>query len=147
MSTARRSRTIAAQPQELWEVIGDPYHLPRWWPGVARVEGVTAEGWTQVHLTRKQKPVRLDFHVLSSEPPYHRLWEQQIEGTPFARVLLSSITEIALELEAAGTRVTIEQRQRTRGYSRTGAWQVKRATAKKLGEALDGLERILGEAS
>ena len=34
MPTARRSRTIAAPAEELWEVIGDPHHLPRWWPRV-----------------------------------------------------------------------------------------------------------------
>ena len=40
MPTARRSRTIAAPAQELWDVIRDPHHLPRWWPRVTRVEDV-----------------------------------------------------------------------------------------------------------
>ncbi len=38
--SARRSRTIAARAEQLWELIGDPHHLPRWWPRVERVEDV-----------------------------------------------------------------------------------------------------------
>ena len=38
MPTTRRTRTIAAPPDELWSTIADPYHLPRWWPRVDRVE-------------------------------------------------------------------------------------------------------------
>jgi hypothetical protein len=39
--------------------------------------------------------------------------------------------------------VTIEQRQRLRGYSATGGFMLRRATGRKLEEALDGLERIV----
>ena len=42
------------------------------------------------------------------------------------------------------TQVTIAQPQRLRGYSRTGALMLRRATDKRLDEALDGLERIFG---
>ena len=42
MPTARRSRTVAAPPERVWGTVGDPYHLPRWWPRVTRVEAVTA---------------------------------------------------------------------------------------------------------
>ncbi len=69
MATARRSRTLAAVPERVWELIEDPNHMPRWWPGVTRMEGVHDDRFTQVFLTKKGRPVRVDFHVLASEPP------------------------------------------------------------------------------
>jgi uncharacterized protein YndB with AHSA1/START domain len=144
MSTARRSRTVAAAPQRVWELIEDPHHMPRWWPDVARMEGVEEDRWTQVILTKKGRPVRVDFHLLASEPPWRRCWEQDIVGTPFERVLNEAITEIVLEPVEQGTRITIEQRQKLRGYSRTGGWMLRRATRGKLDDALEGIERACG---
>lgn len=86
--------------------------------------------------------MRLDFHLLRSEAPWVRAWEQEIAGTPFERVLNEAITEIALEPVQSGTHVTIAQRQKLRGYSRTGGFMLRRATSVKLAEALEGLERI-----
>ena len=117
--------------------------MPRWWPGVVRMEGVEDDRFTQVFVTKKGRPVRLDFQLLASEAPWRRTWQQDIEGTPFERVLDEAITEIVLEPDAAGTKVTIAQRQKLRGYSRTGGFLLRRATASKLDEALDGLERLL----
>jgi hypothetical protein len=150
MPTARRSRTIAAPPQRVWEVISDPHHLPRWWPGVKRMEGVEADRWTEVLTTRKGRPVRMDFQLLVSEPPGTAgdapgrcVFEQEIEGTPFERVLGEAITEIVLDPAEGGTRVTIALSQKLRGYSRTGGFLLRRATRGKLDEALRELELIL----
>ena len=144
MALARRSRTIQATPQQVWEVLEDPHHMPRWWPGVTRMEGVEADRWTQVFKTKRGRALRMDFRLLASEPPYQRAWQQEVAGSPFERVLIESITEVALEEEGTATRVTIAQRQRLKGYSRTGGFMLRRATSKKLDEALDGLERIFG---
>jgi hypothetical protein len=115
------------------------------------VEGVERDRWTQVFMTKRGRPVRADFRLLSAEPPGMggeapgRLsWEQEVVGTPFERVLNESITEILLEPVAGGTEITIAQRQKLRGYSRTGSFLLRRATRGKLDEALDGLERICG---
>ncbi len=142
MTRTRRTRTIAAAPQPIWELIADAHHQPRWWPGVRRVEGVTDDTFTQVHLTKKGRSVRIDFTVLESEPPWRRVWQQEVAGTPFERVLGESVTEITLEPVDAGTEVTIELRQQLRGYSRTGGFLLRRATGTRLDEALEGLERI-----
>ena len=141
MARTRRSRTVATAPQRVWELIEDPHHMPRWWPGVVRMEDVQEDRFTQVFTTKRGRTVRVDFHLLASEPPWRRCWEQDIPGTPFERVLNEAVTEIVLEPEDAGTRITIEQRQKLRGYSRTGGFLLRRATAKKLDEALDGIER------
>ena len=37
----RRSRTVAAPVDDVWRIVRDPYHLPRWWPKTQRVEGVS----------------------------------------------------------------------------------------------------------
>jgi uncharacterized protein YndB with AHSA1/START domain len=142
MATARRSRTVAAAPQRVWELLEDPHHMPRWWPGVTRMENVHDDRFTQVFVTKKGRPVRVDLHLLNSEPPWRRAWEQEVRGTPFERVLHESVTEVVLEPAADGTKVTIAQRQKLRGYSRTGGLLLRRATAKKLDEALDGLAQI-----
>ena len=149
MPVARRSRTIDASPQEVWAVIADPHHMPRWWPGVKRMEGVEDDRFTQVLTTKKGRPVRMDFRMLEREPPApdddtpgRCVWEQEIEGTPFARVLGEAVTEVVLEEADGGTHVTLALTQRLRGYSRTGGFLLRRASREKLDEALDGLERI-----
>jgi uncharacterized protein YndB with AHSA1/START domain len=129
----RRSRTIEASPQAIWDVVGDPHHFPRWWPGVVRVEAVSERHWTHVYTTKKGRAVRIDFQLRDSEPPdqgsARRSWEQELAGTPFERVLNAAVTEVALEPDGPeATRVTIEQDQRLRGYSRTGGWMLRRAT-------------------
>jgi uncharacterized protein YndB with AHSA1/START domain len=150
MPTIRRSRTVAAPPERVWEVVADPSHMPRWWPQVKRMEGVEDDRFTQVLTTRKGRPVRMDFRLLRSEPPGpggeppgHRVWEQEIAGTPFERVLGEATTEVLVEPADGATRVTIALTQKLRGYSRTGGFLLRRATRDKLDEALDGLAEIL----
>ncbi len=138
------TRTIAAPQERVWDVLGDPHHMPRWWPGVTRMEGVEDDRWTQVFVTKRGRPVRADFHLVESEPPRRRCWEQEVVGTPFERVLDEAITEIMLEPVQGGTQVTIAQRQKLRGYSRTGGLLLRRATKGKLREAVEGLERACG---
>ncbi|MBV8217113.1 MAG: SRPBCC family protein [Solirubrobacterales bacterium] len=151
MSRAERTRQLLATPSALWEVIADPFQMPRWWPNVTRVEGVQEGRFTLVFQTKRKRPVRMDFHVLASDAPGtggeasgHRAWEQEVVGTPFERVLDSSITEILLDPARGGTtQVTIVQAQKLRGYSRTGALMLRGATNKRLDEALEALARIV----
>ena len=144
MATARRSRRIASDPERVWKLISDPHHMPRWWPGVTRMENVKDDRFTQVFITKRGRHVRADFHTLESQRPQRRVWEQEMLGTPFERVLRESVTEIVLEPDSEGTMVKIFQRQKLRGFSRTGGLLLRRASGKKLDEALDGLERICG---
>jgi uncharacterized protein YndB with AHSA1/START domain len=146
LPTARRSRTIAAPISELWALICDPHHLPRWWPRVERVEDVADDAFTELMRTSKGKAVRADFRLVRAEEQTHSLaWEQQLEGTPFARVLSSSETLVTLQPAGERTSVTIELRQKLGGFfPRFGGFMVRRAAAATLDEALDGLERIIG---
>jgi uncharacterized protein YndB with AHSA1/START domain len=156
MPTARASRTIAVAPEELWRIVSDPYHLPRWWPRVTRVEDVADGSFTEVMKTSKGKTVRADFDLLrSDEQSGTVLWEQRLEGTPFGGVLSSSQTELWVGAVAGGahSEVTIELRQELSGQASStlggrafmpsmGRRMVRRAAAKTIVAALDGLERI-----
>jgi uncharacterized protein YndB with AHSA1/START domain len=153
MSVARASRTISASPQELWELISDPHHLPRWWPRVDRVENVESGAFTEVLTASSGKALRADFQLLASDEQARSLkWAQRIDGTPFARVLKSAETEMRLRADqsegtssAGSTEVEIELRQTPRGmFSRLGGRMFRRAASSTLEEALDGLERIIG---
>jgi uncharacterized protein YndB with AHSA1/START domain len=147
MPDASRSRTIAAPAEDLWDVISDPHHLPRWWPRVSRVEDVGQDAFTEVLKTAKGKVVRADFELVETdEQAWRIMWSQQVEGTPFARLLRSAETEVRLEADTAqATKVTIELRQvLNSGFPRFGGYMVIRAARATLDEALDGLERIRG---
>jgi uncharacterized protein YndB with AHSA1/START domain len=102
MLVVRRSRTIQASPEDLWDVLGDPHHLPRWWPRVSRVEAVTLTGtgelnaFTEVLTGPSGKIVRADFKLLEQVDRQRITWSQEVENTPFARVLRSAETEITL---------------------------------------------------
>jgi uncharacterized protein YndB with AHSA1/START domain len=144
----RRSRTIAAPAGELWELIGDPHHLPRWWPRVARVEAVQASGFTEVLVSARGRSVRADFDVVRADAGAGVLcWAQRVENTPFARLLKSAETELLVEPAGTSTNVTIELRQSLNGFfPNLGTSRVRRAARATLEEALDGLERIVGRA-
>lgn len=115
------------------------------------MEDVQADRWTQVFTTKKGRAVRLDFRLISSDPPGpegepagSRRWEQELFGTPFERVLSEAITEMTVEGAQQGARVTITQIQKLRGYSRTGGFLLRRATRTRLDEALEGLAQAVG---
>jgi len=135
---------MSSPPEDVWAVIADPHHLPRWWPRVTRVEAADEDGFTQVMQTRAGRVVRADYRVIDSRAPTHVRWHQQLEGSPFARVLRTSVIEIDVSPEPGGSRVTIELRQQLRGMARFGSWMVRRAARGQLDEALEGLARLHG---
>jgi uncharacterized protein YndB with AHSA1/START domain len=147
MPTIVRTREVAASPEEVWQVVGDPYHLPRWWPRVARVEAVAGGRFTEVlRGTKSGRNVRADFRIDEKRKAQLLRFSQELEGSPFERVLRAAETEIAIAAAGQGSTVAITLRQKLRGLSRLGGFMVKRATRKIVDEALDGLEVALGQA-
>jgi uncharacterized protein YndB with AHSA1/START domain len=144
MPVASRTRVIAATPERLWRIVGDPSHLSRWWPKVERIEGVRRGAFTEVMRTKKGRAIRADFHIVEAERQQRFVWTQDVEGTPFERFL--SLNEVSAELDAEGdgTRMTLTVRQKLRGLSRVGGgFMLKRATRKQLDEAFDALEGLV----
>jgi uncharacterized protein YndB with AHSA1/START domain len=134
---------------EVWSLVSDPYSLPRWWPRTARVENVEQKSagrrsqWTKVLETSEGRGVRADFRCLSSAENERYVWEQQLDGTPFARHLRSSRIEVALREGKGGTQVDLSSVQSLKGMSRLGSPMMRRGQGAILDEALDGLERAL----
>src|SRR5260221_12887256 len=149
MPRITRRRMIAAPPEDVWRLISDPHSLPRWWPRTSRVENVEQKSagrrsqWTKVLETSEGRGVRADYRCLSSAENERSVWEQQLEGTPFARHLRSSRIEIALRDRDGGTQVDLSSVQSLKGMSRLGSPMMRRGQGAILDEALDGIERAL----
>jgi uncharacterized protein YndB with AHSA1/START domain len=140
----RRSVTVAAPPATVWQTVADPHQMPRWWPRVERVEGVDGRGFTQVLRSPKGALVRADFRFGQRNKPRVVVWTQDLEGTPFARLLARSETTVTLEAADGDrvTRVRIELDQKLQGISRFGGFMVKRAGRRQLDTALGALAEL-----
>jgi uncharacterized protein YndB with AHSA1/START domain len=138
-----RSRTLHAPVGTVWRVLEDPYALPRWWPLVRRVEGVSAAGWTMVLGRPGGRGVRADQRLEASEPERLRRWALDVPGSPFERVLRSSVTEARLAPAGDGAALTLELRQSARGLARFGGLMLRRAGRRQLDEALAGMARAV----
>jgi uncharacterized protein YndB with AHSA1/START domain len=128
--------------ERVWNVVSDPWSLPRWWPRVQRVEEVSESGWTMVLMSDRGKPIRADYTLADSRPMELLEWQQELEETPFERMLSQS--RIVIELEGDGTTsVTLRSTERLRGLARLGSPMVRRATRKRLSEALEQLGELV----
>ncbi len=138
-----RSRVLATTREQIWDVVGDPWHEPRWWPRVQRVEGVTRRGWTSVMVSQRGNTVRADWTVEVSERPRRRRWRQDLAGTAFERIFTAYAVEVALERVEGGTAVRLVVDQQPRGLARLMPWTLKRAMRRQLDTALDNLTGLV----
>jgi uncharacterized protein YndB with AHSA1/START domain len=148
MPRVKRSRVIEVEPERVWDLVSDPHSLPRWWPRAKRVEDVRGAGtnrahWTTVLETDRGTGIRADFRCTGSTWPRRYAWEQELDGTPFERVLRASKLEIDLSPAGAQTEVTLVGEEKLRGLSRLGSTMLRGAASRRLDEALDGIERAL----
>jgi len=147
MPRVSRSRVFAVEPRRIWDLVSDPYSLPRWWPRVLRVEDVRGSGkrarWTTVLETERGTGVRADYRCVGATEGERYTWEQEVSGTPFDRILRRSSMEVGVGTDAAGTRVTLTSDESLRGLSRLGATMMRGASRRRLEEALDGIDRAL----
>jgi uncharacterized protein YndB with AHSA1/START domain len=139
----RRDTLVPRPPDEVWRVVSDPRQLPRWWPGVARVEDATPQAWTTVLTSPKGKSVRADFSRVGAEEPSRLVWRQEVEETPFERILASATTTLELQGAEDGTLVSIALDQRPRGWARFAPLQFRAAGRRQVEGALEGLEALL----
>ena len=144
MPTVSRTRSVRAAPDEVWKIVSDPAHLPRWWPGVTRVEDASPEAWTTVLSSPRGKSVRADYTLVEAEALVRLVWRQEVEESPFERILSEAVTELTIEPGDEATEVEITLRQRPRGFARFGFVQLRRAAGRQLEGALEGLEAVVG---
>jgi hypothetical protein len=112
---------------------------------VRRVGSGKRSRWTNVLGTKRGKGVRADYRCTSAATGERYVWEQELEGTPFERILRYSRLEIQLEGRSDATVVRLASSERLRGLSRLGSPMMRVATRRRLDEALDGIERAVGE--
>jgi uncharacterized protein YndB with AHSA1/START domain len=143
----RGETVLAATPEEVWRIVSDPEQLPRWWPGVTRVEEASQEAWTNVLSSPRGKAVRADYTRLEAVPDERLVWRQEVEQSPFERILVSAITTLSLTpAEGRATRVAIALDQKPRGWARFAPLQFRTAGSRQVRAALDGLEGLFGGA-
>ena len=123
--------------------------MPRWWPLALRSEDVRddpdtgALAWTVVLRTEGGTTVRADFRQAESRQGELFGWVQEVEGTPFAKILKAASVEVALEAGDDGSQVSITSDESLRGMSRLGRSMIRGAAQRRLDEALDGIERAV----
>jgi len=144
----RRERLVSAPQAEVWRIVSDPTRLAAWWPGVTRVEEASREAWTTVLVSPAGKAVRADYSLVRAEEPERMLWRQEVEESPFERLLSEATTEIALAADpGGGTLVGVTLDQRPRGWARFSPFQLRAAARKQAEAALEGLAGLLEDAS
>jgi uncharacterized protein YndB with AHSA1/START domain len=144
----RRERIVSGAPVDVWRIVTDPARLPAWWPGVSRVEEASREAWTTVLISPKGKSVRADYSLVEAREPRCLRWQQELEESPFERLLAESTTALELEPDpGGGTRVRLTLSQRARGWARFSPFQLRAAAARQAEGALEGLARLAGEAT
>jgi uncharacterized protein YndB with AHSA1/START domain len=141
--TVERVRVLAAPPEAVWKVVGDPHRFAAWWPRTERVEGVTEDGFTLVLRTPKGKIVRADHRIVASEPARRLAWGLVALGTPFERLVRTSETEVRLAPDGAGTEVTLVGVRRLRGINWLGGWAIRKAMEREYAIAVENLARIV----
>jgi uncharacterized protein YndB with AHSA1/START domain len=142
----RRERVVSAPPSEIWRIVSDPARLPAWWPGVSRVEDASREAWTTVLISPKGKSVRADYSLVEAREPDWLRWRQEVEESPFERLLSEATTELELEPDpGGGTKVRLTLNQRPRGWARFSPFQLRAAAARQAESALEGLADLAGE--
>ena len=149
MPRVSRKRVIHAPPDRVWQLVSDPHNVPRWWPRTLRVEDVRnvrgghRSRWTTVLGTERGRGVRVDYRCTGATTGERYEWEQEIDGTPFEKILRSARLEIRMEERDGATVVTLASSERLRGLSRLGSPIMRHATRRRLDEALAGIERAV----
>lgn len=141
MPEVTRSRVVAAPRDRVWDLVSDPFNLPRWWPATVRVEDVEDDAWTSVLKTPRGATVRADYTRDVYERPSRVGWRQELEESPFERVFASATTAVALAdaPDGGGTQVELKVVEELRGRYRFGGWVIRRAARRRLDEALGSL--------
>ena len=140
----RRDTVVAAAPAEVWRTVSDPQSLPRWWPGVTRVEDATAEAWTKVLSSPRGKTVRADYTRIEAVENERLVWRQELAESPFERILAFAETSVTLAAAEGGTKVEVALEQKPRGWARFAPLQFRAAGVRQVQGAIEGLDALFG---
>ena len=148
MPRVSRRQRLEASPGDIWRVVSDPYHLPRWWPRTQRVENVTSgprRAASGPRCWRRETGGACAPTIAASAP--QRASATCSSSSWRGHPSTGSCARPAPRSDAARAgrhRVTMTAEQRLRGLSRLGGLMMRRAMGRTLSEALNGLERATG---
>ena len=86
--------------------------------------------------------MRLDFRIVESRAPERLTWTQDLEGTPFERLLSAWTTTVTLQADGDACIVTLDESQQLRGSLRAGAMLQRRPARRRIESALQGLSAL-----
>ena len=86
--------------------------------------------------------MRLDFRIVESHAPERLTWTQELQGTPFERLLSAWTTTVTLQPDGDACIVTLEESQQLKGSLRAGALLQRRPARRRLESALKGLSAL-----
>lgn len=141
-ANAAVSGTVKASTGDVWHLISDPGRAVAWWPHAERAEDVSGGRFTFVVRSSRGVPVRMDWRVAASRRERLQRWEQDLAGTPFARVLKASAVEIRLEPDDDGCRITVAVERELENRGLVAGWFGRRASRRHAGDALARLSRL-----
>ncbi|MBV8952315.1 MAG: SRPBCC family protein [Actinobacteria bacterium] len=87
--SVHRHTRIAASPDKIWAVIGDPARIQEWWPGI---ESSTVDGNARTITTNAGLPIPEE--ILTNDPLQHRF--QYRITAPIVREHLSTLDVLDL---------------------------------------------------
>ena len=96
-------------------------------------------------MSDRGKPIRADYTLADSRPMELLEWQQELAETPFERMLSQSriVIELGRDEDSGSTAVALRSTERLRGLARLGSPMVRRATRRRLSEALERLGELV----
>ena len=135
-----RSRSLPADPAQVWKLVGDPGKLARWWPNVDRIDRPATDAAVRWVISPRGRAVPMNYRIASGAAERSIVWSQQIVGSPFARSLKASTESFQVGPDPVGSLVTLELDRRLRGTAKLGWPFMLRGQRRELDRALDALE-------
>ena len=91
----RRERRLGAEPADVWRLVSDPARLPLWWPGSRGSRTPRRRRGRTCSASPQGQVVRADYSLRVRRRSSGALrWRQELEESPFERILAESNTEI-----------------------------------------------------
>ena len=148
LPTVTRKKSLAATPDQVYDVISDPSRLSDWWPRVVRVEDVSGRPgtdrtrWTCVLGADSGRMLRLDYRCTGATRPGRYEWEHELEGTPYESHLARQAVEVKISEQAEGSEISLTTVNSLRGTAKIAGFSMKKGQRGLIDEALKSLAAL-----
>lgn len=149
MPRVTRKLEVGQPIDRVWDFIGHPGNLAKWWPRIVRVEGLVGQPgspgshWTSLLEADSGRRVRLDFEATTVRPPEIFSWQQELAGTQFEKHLRRQEYSAVLHETTGGTRIELVAETELKGSARLAGLTLRKSQGELLDAALTGLADAL----